>query len=133
MTKVSFFLVCETIIGGTAGPVINTPLLILRPPVIPSTFSFGAVVGITGLPNIKSNDFQIRIYDPSNNKIYESPIHNLPLLTSSGSKIPHEYEGFIMGVDIRNLFFNSEGEYKFEFYLNGEKFGEYKIPVFARG
>lgn len=133
MAKLSFFIACETITGNGSGPVINVPMLAIRPPVIPSAFSFSASVGITDLPKKDFNELQIQVYDSDNNKIYSSPINKLPLITPNGSKMPYEYEGFVIGLDIRNLFFACNGEYRFEFYLNGEKFGECKIPVYARG
>lgn len=117
--------------GERSVPALVAPQIALRPQFIPSSFSFGIVVGIAGVDLKTENRVRIAISDPEENIIYSLGENELPRMPIEDT-MPQEFQGFMLAIDIRNLPIQCEGEYSFSLYLNGECVGNKKIPVFKR-
>lgn len=137
MAKISSFVLCDAITNittpyGDSVPQLMAPQPVLRPPVIPSTYSFGITIGITGVIFQANNVIRMTIISPKGDEIYNSGEINLGPIPEDDI-LPAEYQGFIISTDIRNLIIDCEGIYHASIDLNNEKVGEKEIPVFRKG
>ena len=136
MANIVSFVVCDAINnvfpnGEKSVPALVAPQIALRPQFIPSSFSFGAAVGVAGIDLKIENKIRMTISDPEANIIYTLGENGLPRISVEDT-MPQAFQGFMLAIDIRNLPIQSEGEYEFSLYLNDECIGVQKIPVFKR-
>lgn len=136
MTRITSFVVCDSITNFPANPEKNIPSLVapqiaLRPQFIPGNFSFGIAVGISGLNLHAENKVRFTIVNPKGIIVHdtgETPLRPIPV----SDTLPAEYQGFMLTMDIRNLVIQIEGEYKFVAFVNGKSVGEAVIPIYKR-
>lgn len=136
MAKMVSFVVCDAINnvlpdGETNVPALISPQITLRPQFIPGNFSFGISVGVAGVDLRKENRVRMTISDPKENLIQVLGDNELPKAPDEDT-MPLEFQGFTLIIDVRNLPIQCEGEYIFSLFLNGERIGTQKIPVFKR-
>lgn len=136
MAKLVSFVVCDSITNIPApqnGTITNlvSPQIALRPQFIPGNFSFGVAVGIADIDLRAENKMRFTIVDPDGGIAHDTGENAFPIIQEPDT-LPKEYQGFMVNIDIRNLAVQSEGEYKFVFYINGAFVGEYKVPIYKR-
>lgn len=136
MANLVSFIVCESINNMPAAQMGSVPMLIapqiaLRPQFVPGNFSFGMAVGISDIDLRTTNKMRFIIKCPDGTIVQDSGENELPI-APKGDTLPPKHQGFMMCMDIRNLAIPSEGEYEFEFYLNGECVGKKEVPIFKR-
>lgn len=138
MAKLVSFVICDAInnIPGPADqgknvPALVAPQIVLRPQFIPGNFSFALAVGVADIDLQAENKIRITISDPTGNFIQDLGENELPKIPIEDT-MPKEYQGFMINMDVRNFVIESEGEYTFSLYINGECIGMQKIPVFKR-
>lgn len=141
MPKLTSFMICDAInnmpIKQADGKINNVPALFapvqaLRPQFVPGNFSFGIAVGISDIDLNVSNKMLIRIKNPNDKIVHDSGIKEIPPAPHIDNKLPKEYQGFIMCIDIRNLSIDVEGIYIFELFLNDELMEKKEIPIFGQ-
>ena len=107
MAKLFSFTICDSInnlpaSGGTV-PMLIAPQIALRPQFVPGNFSFGLAIGMSEIDLHISNKLKLVIQSPDGNVIHDSGETDLPII-SKGDTLPQKYQGFMMCVDIRNLY-----------------------------
>lgn len=136
MAKIVSFVVCDsinnipTLQAGTVASLV-APQIALRPQFVPGNFSFGIAVGIADINLQEENKMRFTISDPAGNVVQDSSESELPKIPVHDT-LPKEYQGFMINMDIRNLVIQSEGAYKFSFYINGSCIGEREVPIYKR-
>ena len=134
MPKISTFMLCGSI-NNYAGRDINavhllSPQVLLCPPCIPGSFSFGVAVGIANIDTTKNHSFFFEISDPDNKVIQKSiksvlGVHNIKI------NIPIKYQGFMLCTDIRNLLISKPGEYCFKVYIDDKEIDKRNFAVYS--
>ena len=88
----------------------------LSPETIPGMFSFAIAFSLLDLDLIKKNS-----KDDPTTPIVDSGEVNLDAINAiPNSDIPSKYSGLNICMDLRNVIFESAGEYITQIYLNGE-------------
>lgn len=113
---------------------ITNPMLIFKPTFIPSTFSFAVTIGILGAdestPHVlryifKKKDSEELIINTGD---MQFPARNTD---TDSAQVPHEYNGFLVNLDFRNVVLKSEGEYVSQVYLDTIHLGDF--PIYVKG
>lgn len=135
MVKLFSFTICDSINTmqvsvGTVSMIV-APQIALRPQFVPGNYSFGLAIGISGLELKMTNRVKIVITSPEGSVVHDSGEIDLPIV-SDDDTLPHEYQGFMMCADIRNMGVPCEGEYCFAFYLNGTFVADKSVPIYRR-
>ena len=94
----------------------------LSPETIPGMFSFAIAFSLLDLDLIKKNTIRICFSkDDHTTPIVDSGEVNLDAINAKpNSDIPSKYSGLNICMDLRNVIFESAGEYITQIYLNGE-------------
>jgi len=137
MPRVDALLLCDSLQNtntpdGRALMQIVAPTTILRPMMIPSTFSFGLYVSVKDVNICQMNSLLIEILDNHQNIVFSTGTINLPSEQIVDSKVPEEYRGFDFAIDIRNATIAEAGIFNVKIVLNGELIDQKDVPVFAR-
>lgn len=136
MPELAFIVVTEgsqtVMTPDGPNPQLMSPLIALRPPVLPTAFSFALSVGVRNVDLTKNNLFQLRICAPNGEEIYAPEPFNLGSESKLPARLPEEYRGFVLVVDLRNVMFNTDGCYIIEIYINDVLIGTTKLPVFLK-
>lgn len=137
MAKISSFVICDTITNVSNGEnpqvqALVNPQSILRPEFIPGTFSFGVSIGITGIVSDKPTDIKFEIQNPKG-EIIQTSAGVLPVVpvVPGDEKLPNEYRGYQINMDLRNLTIREDGIYKLLIKINKEELSR-DIPIFQR-
>ncbi len=131
MPSISMFVVCESVSPQLNSniPQLSGPQCVLRPQIIPSTFSFGLAVGVVGVdPNLQ-NTIRFTISNPKGAIIQNSGDAVFPPVGIDDT-MPKEYQGFMLSLDVRNLLIEESGIYTFTLYVNNMEIGSRDIPIF---
>ena len=131
MANLISFMVSDSAQNISGVQHIVAPTVALRPQFIPGTFSFAVSFGVSGINLNENNTMKIQIKKPSGAVIQELPDSPLPVIKEIDT-LPAEYQGFIGGLEFRNVVIDEEGCYEFEVYVNGELIGRRPIPIFKR-
>lgn len=135
MAKLVSFAICDSVnnVQSPNGTIItlSAPQIAIRPPFVPGMLSFGLAFGIAGVELAKQNTFRFTIKDPSDKVIQDSSDKQLPIQPGT-DRLPAEYQGFMISLDIRNQLFEVEGLYTFSIYLNSDLLDEKKVPVYRK-
>lgn len=110
-------------------PQITSPVIALRPQVIPTNFSFAITFGVADIDMSQKNTLRLVLKRPSGAILQDFGTAELCEMQSTDT-LPLEYSGFIGSVDFRNTLIDEEGCYRIELYINGELIGERYIPIF---
>lgn len=110
---------------------IFNPLNALAPVAIPGNYSFAISCAIAGLKEADVNMLQMKFVTGSGTVINDTGVISIPLPSKNADQNQPTVLQF--NFDIRNLVLTEEGIYTTEVYANGEKIGEYKIPVIKGG
>lgn len=134
--KISTFILCNSIENtqstqGASVPCLVGPQVILRPDYIPTNFSFGFSIGITGMNLKQDNTFSFLVKSPEGEPIMNSNISRVPA-NPVDDPVPEEYSGILVTTDVRNMVVDKEGVYSLEFYVNDNLIGKQDIPIFKR-
>jgi len=133
MAKIATFMLCDAInhISTEKGPVpqLIAPQFILTPMFIPSNFSFGVSIGISGLDLRQVNTVKFAIKTPQKTIVKESEAFSIPASTENNI-LPQEQHGITLNIDVRNLKVEEEGIYSIIIFINGEAIGEKEIPIY---
>lgn len=134
MANISTFMLCGAIekIGDRNINAVQliSPQVLLCPPCIPGSFSFGLSAGIVNLDTSISHDFYFEIVDPNNDVIYKADKQKINCLTSKIT-IPIKYQGFMFCSDIRNLMLKMAGEYIFKVYVDEKEIDKRCFSVYS--
>ena len=136
-TKITTFVYClgTTNMEGQNAPLNAMGILpLLNPEFIPSTFSFSIIVGLRGIDETCNHTMDIVFRNPNGEALVEAK--NIVISAEhwrEGDKgLPEEYNGVMLGMDLRNVIMKSEGIYYTEVSFDGEKLGDYDIYVKAK-
>ncbi len=137
MPKLVNFMICDTINNVVDANGRNTtnlvnPLMVLRPQVIPSGYSFGISFGVADIDLNKVNKLGFSITNPNGDIVEELAEADFPAAIPVDSNLPSKYQGLTISIDIRNMMISVEGEYVFTVFINGEKIEEIIIPAYKR-
>ena len=131
MARLISFMISDSAQNLSGVQHIIAPTVALRPQFIPGNFSFAVSFGVTGINLNDTNTMKIQIKKPSGTVIQELSDSSLPVIQEKDT-LPAEYQGFIGGLEFRNVVIDEEGCYEFVLYINGELVGKRPIPIFKR-
>lgn len=136
MITISTYMLCDSIgnINSPDGgniPQLIAPRTVLRPELIPGSFSFGLVVGVENVDLKQNNKIMFKIFSPYGDLLQDSGENELPAITQEDT-IPKKHQGYTLSIDIRNLSIEHPGVYTFSLYINGETVGTKDIPIYQR-
>ena len=136
MPELAFITIAEStqniMTPNGPNPQLTGPLIVLRPPVLPTAFSFALSIGVRGVDHTQHNLCRFRICAPDGGEIFDQPPFALGQESQSSAHLPKEYQGFVLVADLRNVMFNVAGCYSIEVYLNDVLIGATKLPVFLK-
>ena len=136
MVKITSFMICNTIEKTTGvdpesgAPILVSPQVSVRPEFIPSNFSFGVAAGITNIDPSSDSRVKITIENPDGEIIFESDTVDLPKASNTDKKMPINYQGYMLTLDIRNLQIKKEGCYKFKVFIDDSLIDTKDIPIY---
>ncbi|WHY01352.1 hypothetical protein [Neobacillus sp. DY30] len=135
MPKISSFMYCQT--TKHEYPESITPLNIIPIESKPGRFSFSVVYSIVGFDPNKDHDGYVIFSDPKGLPILETEKYKLPVEENHdnvvGDVAGNLLSGVTMAVEFGNLLLENEGLFKTELIFDGEKLGEFYIPVVLGG
>lgn len=136
-TKVTTFIYClgTTNMEGKDAPLNAMGVLpMLTPEYIPSTFSFSIVVGLRGIDETQNHTMSIVFKAPDGTPLVEAKniLISVEQWKAGDKSLPKEYNGIMLGMDLRNVVMKDEGVYNTEVSFDGEKLGDYDIYVKAK-
>ena len=115
---------------GTVGQgfsIVPIDILInLTPPFMPSAFSFGFGIGISGLDLRKENLIRYEFASPSNNTLLEQIIP-LRIEESHLAGFDDDMPGCYAQIALHNIALEEEGYYTSKVYVNDHLVGEFPI------
>ncbi|MGG3115301.1 DUF6941 family protein [Bacillus paranthracis] len=129
MPMVINFVYCDQVDVVEGKLTIGGPLNFINPRFVPGMFSFTVAFGIVGLNTQQRNDLQLKFFDVNDDEIMSTGILTIPENADIDPNLPMEVRGFMANMEFKNVVFKSEGAYKTELYLNGERLGQYPIIV----
>lgn len=136
MATVMEHMLCPNVsnMPGPAGvtTVMTEPLVALAPPFLPTTFSFGIVIGIGDLQSAKNTRIIVAIKDPNGETIQNIVDDEFPTDPDldDNSRIAR-YNGAVIAIQVHNLLLRMEGMYTAEVQINGVVMEPIRIPVYA--
>ena len=134
MPKISTFMLCGAINNYTGRDInavqLFSPQVLLCPPCIPGSFSFGVAVGIVNIDTTKKHSFFFEIVDPDN-KVIQKSIRSELNEHKLKIAVPVRYQGFMLCTDIRNLLINKTGEYCFKVYIDDKAIDNRSFAVYS--
>lgn len=125
-SRVSF----DEMSSSPPAPVVRDPRAVLRPMYIPTEYSFGMAVGITGVDTSKDMTVLLRIDDPDGNELISIGPNKLPADSTETDKIPLEYRSVSLAIQLDNVNFRTEGVYKIRMTFNDEELESKDLLVF---
>ena len=136
MARIAAFMLCDAINNinapdGSTVPQLVSPRTVIRPSIIPGSFSFGIAIGIEDIDLKQRNKIKFEIVSPDGEILQASGENELPIFDNNDDILPVEYQGFTLSIDIRNLVIKNAGVYKFKFFVNDNNIGTQRIPIFG--
>lgn len=135
MPYVSAFMYCEgTHLNnnpqGKQQMVVSGPLNIFRPMFVPGLFSFSLVFGVNDYDTNRDHRFQLLFLSPEKDDepVIDTGVMHFPAEVDKND-LPEEMRGIMLSFDFRNVVFRREGIYKTVIIFDGERIGEFSIPV----
>ena len=131
MAYVSSFIYCDSIQSeltpqGPRNNVMN-PLQVLAPIAVPGNYSFAIACSIAGFNENSKNTVRMqfetekgRVINDTGDIVFQIP----PEIIKANQPATMQFN-----LDFRNLVLPEQGVYSTVIFANGEKIGEYKIPV----
>jgi len=137
MEKLVYFMISDSLQNviqpnNVSVPQLICPLLALRPQFIPSNFSFALTIGIQSVDLYTENKLKITFESPTGEILPNIGEFSLPKEQTKDHRLPTQYRGFVMSIDVRNFPFKIEGCYKFKVYFNDQLLSEQDMPVYIR-
>lgn len=135
MARIAAFMLCDAINNinapdGSTVPQLVSPRTVIRPSIIPGSFSFGIAIGIEDIDLKQSNKIKFEIISPDGEVLQASGENALPIFDNDDI-LPVEHQGFTLSIDIRNLVIKKAGVYEFKFFVNDNNIGTQMIPIFG--
>ncbi|MBO0449369.1 hypothetical protein JZO76_07425 [Enterococcus sp. MJM12] len=96
--------------------VVINPLLILRAPFVPTALSLAITILSTGITANEEHEMSISILSPDKHEIYTTGKNKF--------SVPGMSDNFNFNVDLKNIPFMTEGEYKILFELDQTKYDD---------
>lgn len=128
MARVSYFIhALDTGKDPENKLIVRAPLNIIRPPFIPSTYSFSIVFSIMDIDPREKHHIRIIFKSPSGKKVFESDFET-PVRKMT-EEVPVEYIGFTANIKLQNIPLEEEGHFESILIFNEERLGKYPIPV----
>lgn len=120
-------MICDAIQALPNGKIIAIGISgeIILPVSTPTAFSFGVVADIRGVDQNKEFTFSIKLVSPDGSVINEQRGQQPKALV----KKPDPY--LIIGGDLRNVIFKTEGVYTLQFFIDDELVGTYEVQISA--
>lgn len=132
MPKISSFMYCLTTKHENSESI--TPLNIIPIESAPGRFSFSIVYSIVGFNPNEDHDGYVIFSDPQGVPILETEKYTLPKEDNTmGDAGGNLLSGITMAVEFGNVLLENEGLFKTELIFDGEKLGEFYIPVVSGG
>jgi len=113
------------------GMMIRNPLNFIALPFIPSNFTFAIIFGLVGLGSDQSHKLEMFFKSPDGKVIHSWG----PVSVKVGGvpeDVPPETIGFVSHFQLQNTPLETQGVYKTEIHVNGEKLNDFPIWVFQR-
>ncbi len=131
MAFVSSFTYCDNIQGeltpqGPRNKIMN-PLQVIAPIAIPGNYSFAVACAIAGFNENEINSVRMKFMTEKGNVINDTGDISFqipPEIIKANQPATMQFN-----LDFRNLVLPEQGVYSTVVFANGEKIGEYKIPV----
>ena len=138
ITNLIFCINAEKIVsdnGSVVGVNAMNVQTVLTPEFIPGTLSFSIVFFIQDLDYLHSaTKIQVRFLDPEKKVVSDSGELVVPQIKEDPSalNLPQKYKGINLTLELKNMVFETEGEYTTEIMVNGDTLLSKPIYVKAR-
>lgn len=126
MPSIATFVYSENTQNQDNKLCIVGPLVVFKPPVIPSMYSFSMTFGIIDMDIKIDHTIQIVFVDPDNSIVFDTKVINMP---RQSEEIGNNNSDVIASVDCRNALLKLEGTYTSKVFLDGELMGIYPIQT----
>ena len=135
MAKISTFVLCDRIgqtklQNGSEVPVLVGPIARLRPPFLPTLYSFGISVGMLDLGDTEEVQINFLLFDPKGECVFTTGTETYQAKSNIAENMPVEYRTLMCSMQLQNVQLSVEGLYELKIVINGEEIGIYKIPVY---
>lgn len=131
MAYISSFTYCDSIQTEFTpqGPksTIVTPLQVLAPIAIPGNYSFAIACAVAGFDETVENTVRVQFLTESGQVINDTG--DITFQAPPEAVVPNHPAIMQFNLDFRNMVLPETGLYSTAVVVNGEKIGEYKIPV----
>ena len=132
MLRINSFLISSSVSYENNGNSIqlNAPLAIVSPPV-KGTYSFIVSLSVLGLDFYTQHNMQCVLTSPNGEKIFETKKSGIPVIEKdkTNNVLPEDFMGFLINIDLRNVFFNQSGLYEFDVFIDEKKLNIQYVPV----
>ena len=136
MPTVSTFIYCEST-NKPSQPneklIVNNPYSIIRPPYLPTVFSFSIVMHILDLDFDKESHSMKLIFKKKDSESVIIDTNNIHLPAKpkelQSINLPKEAQGININMEFLNVDLKESGFYVTEVYIDEEKIGSYPIYI----